>query len=259
MTHLIYGRKVTGNMEARVVMRMPTTGGANAGFQWRSHCQSPTGTLENSCGGSPWILCGPQSDMGSSYSGDIYNGCKGFYVTSSTKSNPPKVVNNEAVCRATTNFKSVADWNVYGVRIYNDTAWTFLNGVNCTKLFLEDATEKSATTQGLISLQYESQLKVEFRDVQIRNSDIDSGTSALSSRPGVSGFAVQGGKASASFTVPVAGKYSVRITDVRGKAVRTQSGRGPVAHANLPLGASGLFLAEIRSASGSFTTKFVAD
>jgi len=259
MTHLIYGRKITGNMEARVVMRMPTTGGANTGFQWRSHCQNPTGTLENSCGGSPWVLCGPQSDMGSSYSGDIYNGCRGFYITSSTKSNPPKVVNNEAVCRASTNFKSVANWNVYGLRIFNDTAWTSLNGVNCTKLLLEDATERSATTQGLISLQYETQLKIEFKDVQIRNSDIDSVTTALSGQPGVSGFAVRGGKASASISVPVAGNYTVRIADLRGKVVKIQSGRGPVANAGLTLGTSGLFLAEIRSPSGSFTTKFVAD
>jgi hypothetical protein len=261
MTHLIYGRRITGNMEGRVVMRMPTTGGANAGFQWRSHCQNATGTLENSCGGSPWVLCGPQSDMGASYSGDIYNGCKGFYITSSTKNNPPKVVNNEAVCRASTNFKSVANWNEYRVRIYNDTAWTYLNGVNCTRLLLEDPTEKSATTQGLISLQYETQLKIEFKTVELRNADIDSATTSLGqSAPSIaSGFSVRGGAGSVAFAVPVAGKYSIRIADLRGKVVKTQAGTGPVAQASLPLGASGLFLAEIRSVKGSFTTKFLAD
>lgn len=257
MTHLIYGKKISGNMEARFVMRMPTTGGANAGFQFRSRCRKATGTLENSCGGTPWEVCGPQADLGSSYSGDIYNGCTGFYITSSTQSAPPKKVNNLGTCRASTNFKSVAEWNEYRVRVFNDTAWTYINGVNCVKLFLESPTEKQATTQGLISLQYEHLLKVEFKDVELRN--LDAVPTALSTRSGASGFAVRGAAASVSFKVPEAGKYSVRIADMRGKVVKTHSGTGPIAQANLPLGTSGLFLAEIRSPSGSFTTKFVAN
>jgi hypothetical protein len=260
MTHLIYEKKVVNNIEAKVVMRMPTTGGANAGFQFRSHCEKATGTLENSCGGTPWRVCGPQMDLGSSYSGDIYNGCKGFYITSSTASNPPNIVNNISACRASSNFKSVAEWNTYLVRIKNDTAWTFINGVNCTKLYLKETSEKQATSQGLITLQYETQLKVEFKTVELRLADIDSNSTPTQvSRPDASAFAIQGGKASVSFAVPMAGKYSVRIADTRGKVVKTHSGKGPVAQANLPLGASGLFLAEIRSPSGSFTTKFVAD
>jgi hypothetical protein len=261
MTHLILNRKITGNMDARVVMRMPTRGGANAGFQFRSRCRSATGTLENSCGGTPWHVCGPQLDLGSTYSGDIYNGCSGFYVTSTTKSAPPKVINNLGVCRASTNFKSVQDWNEYRVRIFNDTAWTFINGVNCVKMFLESASEKQATTQGLISLQYETALKVEFKTVEMRNSDIDSSgpSVALNALPSPSGFAVRGGAASVSFKVPEAGRYSVRIADMNGKVVKTHSGTGPVDLESLPLGTSGLFLAEIRSTSGAFRTKFVAD
>ncbi|MEO6097640.1 MAG: family 16 glycoside hydrolase [Fibrobacteria bacterium] len=256
MTHLIYGRKITGNMEARVVMRMPTTGGANTGFQWRSRCRKADGTLDNACGGSPWEVCGPQSDMGASYSGDIFNGCKGFYITSGTANAPPKKVNNLGTCRASTNLKSVADWNEYGVRIFNDTAWTSINGVNCTKLYLEDPTEKSATTPGLISLQYESVMKIEFKTVELKCLGCVTG---LSTRPVASAFAVRGGVGSVSFAVPVAGKYSVRIADMRGKVMKTHSGTGPVAQTNLPLGTAGLFLAEIRSANGSFTSKFVAD
>jgi hypothetical protein len=259
MTHLIFNKKVTNNMEARVVMRMPTKGGANAGFQFRSRCRSATGTLENSCGGSPWQVCGPQLDLGATYSGDIYNGCSGFYVTSTTASTPPTKVNNISTCRASSNFKSVDEWNTYLVRVMNDTAWTYINGVNCTKLYLKEASEKS-TGPGLIALQYETPLKVEFKTVELRNLDADTNSvSTLSARSDASGFAVQGGKASVSFKIPVAGTYSVRIADMRGQVVKNQSGTGPVAHMNLPLGASGLYLAEIRSANGSFTTKFVAD
>ncbi|MEO6096487.1 MAG: family 16 glycoside hydrolase [Fibrobacteria bacterium] len=257
MTHLIYGKKITGNMEARVVARMPTTSGANTGFQWRSRCRKADGTLDNACGGSPWEVCGPQSDMGASYSGDIYNGCTGFYITSSTQNAPPKKINNLAACRASTNLKTVAVWNEYGVRIHNDTAWTSINGINCTRLLLEQASEKSATTQGLISLQYESAMKVEFKTVELRNLDVVP--NGLSTRPVASAFAVRGGVGSVSFAVPEAGKYSVRIADMRGKVVKTHSGTGPVAQANLPLGASGMYLAEIRSPSGAFTTKFIAD
>lgn len=257
MTHLIFNKKVTNNMEAKVVMRMPTKGGANAGFQFRSRCRSATGTIENSCGGSPYQVCGPQLDLGATYSGDIYNGCSGFYITSTTPNAPPAKVNNIATCRASSNFKSVDEWNTYLVRVIDDTAWTFINGVNCTRLILKEASEKQATTPGIIALQYETALKVEFKTVELKNLDAKGTT--VSARSGASGFAVQGGLASVSFAIPVAGKYSVRIADMRGKVMRTFSGTGPVAHANLPLGASGLFLAEIRSPSGSFTTKFVAD
>ncbi|MEO6097813.1 MAG: family 16 glycoside hydrolase [Fibrobacteria bacterium] len=266
MTHMIYNRKISGNMEARVVMRMPTTGGARAGFLFRSRCRSAIGTLENSCGGSPWEVCGPQMSFGSSYSGEIANSCKGFWdppegtVTGGTASAPPKLINNLAVCRESTDLFSVQHWNEYRVRVFNDTAWTFINGVMCAKLFLDDTTETQATTPGLISLKYESTLKIEFKDVELRNSDIDSTTvSARSRHPGASGFAIQGAPASVFYKVPVAGKYSLRIADMRGKLVKIHSGTGPVAHANLPLGTSGLFLAEIRSPGCSFTTKFVAD
>jgi hypothetical protein len=171
-------------------------------------------------------------------------------------------VNNLGTCRASSNFKSVDQWNTYMVRVINDTAWTSINGVNCTRFILKEASERQATSPGIIALQYESPLKVEFRTVELRNPDIDSTkvTNGISrDLPSGRGFAIQGGPASVSFSVPAVGAYSVRIADMRGKVVETRSGTGPVAHATLPLGRSGLFLAEIRSAGGSVTTKFVAE
>ncbi|GEM_PF-5178872 len=263
MTHLIYGKKVTNNMELRAVMRMPATGGANAGFQFRSRCESPTGTLDNSCGGSPWIACGPQMDMGATYSGDIYNGCSGAYVNNNTVSQPPAIVNNTPSCRATSNFKGVDQWNTYLIRIQNDTAWTFLNGVSCSKYYLTAATDRQATTQGLISLQYETQLKVEFRSVELKNLDAKptsvspaSGDAAQTLR---AAYGLAGGKAAVSFSIPDRGRFSVKVADIGGKAVKTIQGVGPIDRQSLSLQASGLFMVEIKSERGTLTQRIIAD
>jgi hypothetical protein len=265
MTHMIYGKKVTNNMELRAVMRMPATGGANAGFQFRSRCESPTGTLDNSCGGSPWIACGPQMDMGATYSGDIYNGCSGAYVNNNTVSKAPTIVNNTPSCRASSNFKGVDQWNTYLIRILNDTAWTFLNGVNCSKYYLTAATDRQATSQGLISLQYETQLKVEFRSVELKNLDAKPVAIGNAADPGRiawalrAGDGLRGGKHALSYSIPDAGAYSIKVADLRGQVIRSEQGAGPVDRRDLDLGASGLFLVEIRSARGALAKRILAD
>ena len=263
MTHLIYGKKVTNNMELRAVMRMPATGGANAGFQFRSRCESPTGILDNSCGGTPWIACGPQMDMGATYSGDIYNGCSGAYVNNNTVSQPPNIVNNTPSCRATSNFKGVDQWNTYLIRVKNDTAWTFLNGVSCSKYYLTAATDRQATSQGLISLQYETQLKVEFRSVELKN--LDAKPTAVSPATGDgaqtlrAAYGLAGGKTSVSFSIPDQGRYTVKVADIGGKVVKTIQGAGPVDRQSLSLEASGLFMVEIKSGRGTLTQRIIAD
>jgi hypothetical protein len=118
---------------------------------------------------------------------------------------------------------------------------------------------KGQCPPGLFALHYETVMKLEFKDLELRNLDADTSTVGLSTQPAASGFAVRGAAASVLYRVRIAGTYSVRIADMRGKVVKTHSGMGPVAQARLSLGASGLFLAEIRSPGGIFTAKFLAD
>ncbi len=260
MTHLIYSKKVTNNMEFRASVRMPKTGGANAGMQFRSRCENPAGTLTNNCGGTPWSACGPQADMGDSYSGDIYNGCSGAYINQQTTSQPPRIVNTISTCRAASNFKGVDQWNLMMVRILNDTAMVFINGVSCSKLYLSDPKDQQATTQGLMSLQYENLMVVEWKNLELMNLDgVDSVTTSVAAKtPTKADYELRGGKSSLSFVIPNPGDFSAQVSDVHGKIVKSVQGMGPSSQ-SLDLRASGLFFVRIESALGKSLHRVLVD
>jgi hypothetical protein len=253
MTHLIYKYSTSRNMEIRFSFKMSATGGANAGFQFRSRCQNASGNLANNCGGSPWILCGPQMDLGQSYAGDIYNGCSGAYVNSGTASNPPNVVNNNPTCKTGLN---ITVWNNYRFRIFNDTAWTYRNDVLCSKYKMTASTDVAASTAGMISLQYETISRAEWRGIEIKN--LSQPVTLVQS--GARGFnipSLEGGRMSLVYTVAESGNYSLEVADVRGSVVRSARGVGPVAGKILPLDRSGAFIVKIRTPNGVSSGKVV--
>ncbi len=261
MTHLIYKFRVANNIEWRATVRMPKIGGANSGMQFRSRCESATGTLLNNCSGTPWVACGPQADLGDSYSGDIYNGCSGAYINQQTVTSFPNKVNTISTCRAASNFTDVTQWHEMKIRIFNDTAYTYINGKVCSHYLLTAASDKQATTQGLLSLQYESQMIVEFRKLELKNLDgIDSVPTNTMKRLDAANLAYQlkGEKSFISFAIPEAGPFFVQVRDLHGKVVKTLQGVGPSSH-SLSLGGSGLFFVKIESGLGTQLKKILVD
>ena len=254
MTHLIWKKSFNNNMELKATVRMPTSGGANAGIQFRSRCENPSGTLANNCNGQPWAACGPQADMGDSYTGDIYNGCSGAYINQGTQSQPPTKVNTISTCRAASNFKGVDSWNDMLIRIINDTATVLLNNVPCSKLYLSDPNDQKATSKGLISLQYENLMVVEWKNIQLKNlegtdsipTSINAPHTALTNKD----YQLSGGKSAIGFSIPTSGQFSAKVTDVHGKQIKSIQGNGPISE-SINVGTSGLYLVQFESTLGS--------
>ena len=244
------------NFSAEVQLRMPATSGTNSGLQWRSWCFtntppafSGTDDLSTNCG-STHRVCGPQMDMGQTYDGDMYNTCTGVMLNSGSgvgsNTYGTALVANSTGCRTT--IKTTPAFNKLRIRVRNDTAATYLNDSLCNRIVLTAAGITAATTKGIFAWQYETAVRVEWKNVKVKNLDVP--TSSAIREMGMSrepSHFLHGGNAALSFSILESGAYSVKITELNGKTVKEIQGMGPVSNQNVSLGRAGIFIVKMTS------------
>ncbi len=233
------------NFAIRFTYHIVVSPSGNTGFNARGHCEN--GTIANNCGGPSkgYRINGPQIDLGPTYTGDVWNSGAARYASGI----------DACKLRGT-------DWQDLEYRVSHDTAYMnyYPNGfdkpkIECSKYKFTAATDVAATSPGLIALQYETTLKVEFKNIQMRNLDARQSV-ALASRAGTGAVTIAPSQGRAiSYTVQGPGHFSVQVRDILGNILQAVHGQGPVASQDLNVGRSGIFLVQVVSAQGSSVRK----
>lgn len=235
------------NFEIHFSYHMVANPSGNTGFNLHGHCA--TGTLANNCGGptAGYRVFGPQIDLGPTYTGDVWNSGSARYATGSE------------ACKL-----KGTDWQDLEYRISNDTAYMnfYPNGfaakskIACSSYHLTQATDVTATTPGLIAIQYETSVKSEFKNIQMRNLDAVQKATSLrhSLATKVLSSSVNGGSA-ISYSVQDPGDFSLVVRDIAGNMEKSIRGSGPVSNQILTLGKSGIFIVKVASSKGASVQK----
>ncbi len=241
---------VQKNFEIQFSYHMVANPNGNSGFNARGHCGS--GSVANLCGGAAegYKVFGPQIDLGPTYTGDVWNSGNNRYATAIS------------ACKLTGTL-----WQDLGYRVSNDTAYMlyYPNGFavkttmkECSKYKFTEATDVAQTSPGLIAIQYETTLKLEFKNIKMRNLDAIQQVVGTNQVHSSAYSTVSGGLHAVSFSVPKAGKFSVKVTGIDGRILKTMNGIGPVANFEIPLGQSGLYIVTLSNAKESYVRKVYA-
>ena len=234
----------------RFTWRMISPSG-NSGFNIRGFCRTGQ-TIATLCGGASqgYQVWGPQIDLGPTYTGDIWNSGIGGNLG-------PTAPNACAVATATFQDMEMVMRNDTLSTYYYPNGFSAANPTFCTRSALTDSRTTAATTPGLFALQYETTRISQFKNIKIRNLKATAtaihsvGKSHLSS--------VTGGRGAVEFSIPISGRYSVQISDIKGAVVKNLQGTGPVAHQKMALSQAGVYFVRISSSHETFTKKILAD
>jgi len=221
------------NFELRFSYHMVANPSGNSGFNTRGHCGA--GTIATQCGGAAqgYKVFGPQIDLGPTYTGDVWNSGAARYAT------------GISACKLTG-----TAWQDLATRISRDTVYElyYPSGFNgprtvCASYFYTAATDVAATSPGLIALQYETTLRIEFKNIQIRNLNavpvaLNAGEIQVFSH-------IAGGIKSITYSVLEAGAYAIQVTDFAGKTVQSIRGNGPVSNQSVQMDKPGVYIVKM--------------
>ena len=230
------------NFEIRFSWHMPVNPNGNAGLNARGHCG--TGTIATLCGGlaSGYRLYGPKISVGPTETGNIWNSGASSYA------------NGIATCKLGTS----TAWQDLAYRVKNDTARMLYyqngfaagNPIQCSSYKYTAVSDVAATSPGLMALQYETARISEFKNIKIHNLNAVQ-TTAVRRVDRSLPLVVEGGRKSLLLNVTSEGTYSIQISDLMGRNIKSIRGLGSSLSLRLFMPQAGLYLVKISSANGT--------
>lgn len=251
-TYLIWPEPIK-DMELEVTYKL-STANANSGIQVRSQCADKSKTLPT-CGGT-YVVCGPQLDVAQAYSGRLFEECAAFL-----KQDGPDIDN----CRRSL---KVGDWTTTTARVEGSKISIWLNGTFCLDYTFTNTEHLNGS---IFALQSHPPFDlIEWKSIRIRKLNVpgctdvkatnfnpeatnDDGScqlpTSLTSAPAWSAYAASAASGSVvTYSIPGAGRYSLRLLDVNGALVGQARGDGPVANAKMALPRPGIYFLEMNAA-----------
>jgi hypothetical protein len=195
-TFLIW-KEAESDFVLEIDARVPGTGEANSGIQFRSQTMPAVGAQR-------WKVCGPQADIGPEKHGALYNECSGRVI-------PPDSSKCKTAGRAD-------GWNHYQLKV-DGPRWTLkMNDVICF-----DYTEKNPAAKavpGTVALQYHAPgYALGFKNIRMKRLNLPA--TGIAAPPGadgeIKGRAGRRAHGMASGPNPLQGRFSVLGRQTSGK------------------------------------------